>query len=86
MAPILPETMLWEGDLYELPDGCNAPNMFINVNMLNKAGLDCRRRTGPRTTSLSMPATVGGEETFGYGWIRIWGSWGPWHYVNVPTS
>ena len=86
MAPILPETMLWEGDLYELPDGCNAPNMFINVNMLNKAGLDMPPADWTKDDFVEYATAmtnVGGEETFGYGWpIRIWGSWGPWHYVN----
>ncbi len=31
VAPILPETMLVEGDLYELPEACNAPNLYLNV-------------------------------------------------------
>ncbi len=86
MAPILPETMLWEGDLYELPDGCNAPNMFFNVNMLNAAGLDVPPADWTKDDFVEYAkatTNLGGEETFGYGWpIRIWGSWGPWHYVN----
>jgi ABC-type glycerol-3-phosphate transport system substrate-binding protein len=86
MAPILPETMLWEGDLYELPDGCNAPNMFLNVNMLNKAGLDVPPADWTKDDFVeyaTATTNLGGEETYGYGWpIRIWGSWGPWHYVN----
>ena len=40
MAPILPEVMMWEGDLYQLPDGCNAPNMYFNLNVLELAGLE----------------------------------------------
>lgn len=86
MAPILPETMLWEGDLYELPNGCNAPNMFFNLNLLEQAGLETPPPDWTKDDFLeyAMATTnVGGEETFGYAWvIRIWGSWGPWHYVN----
>jgi ABC-type glycerol-3-phosphate transport system substrate-binding protein len=86
MAPILPEVMMWEGDLYQLPDGCNAPNMFINVNMLNKAGLDMPPADWTKDDFVeyaTATTNLGGEETYGYGWpIRIWGSWGPWHYVN----
>jgi ABC-type glycerol-3-phosphate transport system substrate-binding protein len=86
MAPILPEVMMWEGDLYQLPDGCNAPNMFINVNMLNKAGLDVPPADWTKDDFVeyaTATTNLGGEETYGYGWpIRIWGSWGPWHYVN----
>ena len=40
MAPICPETMLREGNIYQLPDSCNAPNMFFNMNLLEQAGLD----------------------------------------------
>jgi ABC-type glycerol-3-phosphate transport system substrate-binding protein len=86
MAPILPETMLWEGDLYELPDGCNAPNMFINVNMLNKAGLDMPPADWTKDDfhEYAVATTnAGGQETFGYAWTnRLWGSWGPWYFVN----
>ena len=86
MAPICPETMLWEGNIYQLPDSCNAPNMFFNMNLLEKAGLDRPPADWTKDDFHEYAvATTGldGEETFGYAWVnRLWGSWGPWYFVN----
>jgi len=86
MAPILPETMLWEGNLYELPDGCNAPNMYFNLNVLELAGLEVPPADWTKDDfhEYAVATTnAGGQETFGYAWTnRLWGSWGPWYFVN----
>ena len=86
MAPILPETMLWEGNIYELPARFNAPNMYFNTNLLEKAGLEMPGADWTRDDFDEMCTAltnVGGEETFGYSWVnRLWGSWGPWYFVN----
>ena len=86
MAPICPETMLWEGNIYQLPDSCNAPNMFFNMNLLEQAGLDTPPADWTKDDfhEYAVATTgLGGEETFGYAWVnRLWGSWGPWYFVN----
>ena len=86
VAPILPETMLVEGDLYELPEACNAPNLYLNVNLLNKVGLEMPPADWTKDDFHEYAkalTNVGGEETFGYNWVnRLWGGWGMWYFVN----
>ena len=40
ISPVLSETMLYEDDYYQLMVDWNAANMFLNVNLLNEAGLE----------------------------------------------
>ena len=86
VSPILTEAMMWEGDLYELPNGCNCPNMFFNLNLLEQAGLEMPDADWTKDDFLEYAralTNVGGEETFGYGWTnRMWGGWGMWYFVN----
>lgn len=86
VSPVLTETMLWEGDLYELPANWNAPNMYFNTNLLEQAGLEMPDAEWTKDDFVEYAramTNVGGEETFGYGWTnRLWGSWGMWYFVN----
>jgi ABC-type glycerol-3-phosphate transport system substrate-binding protein len=86
VSPVLTEAMMWEGDLYEFPRDFNCPNMYLNTAMLEKAGLEM---PGPEWTRDDFVeyaralTKLGGEDTFGYAWTnRLWGSWGPWQFVN----
>ncbi|MBN2472464.1 MAG: extracellular solute-binding protein, partial [Anaerolineae bacterium] len=40
VSPVLTETMLYEGDLYQLPRDFNAANMYFNMELLEAAGLE----------------------------------------------
>lgn len=86
VSPILTETMMWEGDLYELPNAYNCPNMFFNLNLLEQAGLEMPAADWTKDDFLEYAralTNVGGEETFGYAWTnRMWGGWGMWYFVN----
>ena len=60
--------------------------MYFNTNLLEKAGLEMPGADWTRDDFDEMCTAltnVGGEETFGYSWVnRLWGSWGPWYFVN----
>src|SRR5690606_27479397 len=40
VSPVLTETMMYEGDLYQLPRDFNAANMYFNTQLLEEAGLE----------------------------------------------
>jgi ABC-type glycerol-3-phosphate transport system substrate-binding protein len=86
VSPVLTEAMMWEGDLYEFPRDFNCPNMYFNMNMMEKAGLEL---PGPEWTQEDFVeiaralTNLNGEDTYGYGWTnRLWGSWGMWFFTN----
>jgi ABC-type glycerol-3-phosphate transport system substrate-binding protein len=86
VSPVLTEAMMWEGDLYELPRDFNCPNMYFNMNMMEKAGLDLPGEDWTKDDFVEIAralTNLDGEDTFGYGWTnRLWGSWGTWQFVN----
>lgn len=87
VSPVLTETMMYEGDLYQLPRDFNAANMYFNMELLEAAGLEV---PGPEWTkddfaeyAKAMTGIGEGNDSFGYGWTnRLWGSWTPWFFVN----
>lgn len=83
-SPVLSETMLYEGDVYQLMDNFNAANMFLNKTLLEEAGLDFPDEDWTREDFYEMAqAMTGIDGSFGYGWTnRFWGSWMPWIFVN----
>src|SRR5205823_6646269 len=90
VAPSLVESMMYEGSLYSLPVNFNAANMFINVEALQKAGINLPAddwtandfREIARKVIAKKDAT-GQPETFGYAWTnRHWGGYIPWVFVN----
>lgn len=86
VSAVLTETMLWEGDLYELPANWNGPNMYFNMNLMEKAGLEMPPEDWTQDDFVEYAramTNVGGEETFGYAWTnRLWGGWGMWYFTN----
>jgi ABC-type glycerol-3-phosphate transport system substrate-binding protein len=86
VSPVLTETMLYEGDLYQLPRDFNAANMYFNTALLEEAGLEMPGEEWTRDDFLEYARAmtgIGGGDSFGYGWTnRLWGSWTPWFFVN----
>jgi ABC-type glycerol-3-phosphate transport system substrate-binding protein len=87
VSPVLTETMLYEGDLYQLPRDFNAANMYFNVQLLEEAGLEVPGEEWTKDDFLeyakAMTGISEGKDSFGYGWTnRLWGSWTPWFFVN----
>lgn len=84
VSPVLTETMLFEGDLYQLPRDFNAANMYFNVALLEQAGLPVPDAEWTKEDFYEYAkAMTGIDGSFGYGWTnRLWGSWTPWFFVN----
>src|SRR5690606_11248917 len=81
------ETMMYEGDLYQLPRDFNAANMYFNTQLLEEAGLEMPGEDWTREDFLEYARAMTGigeaGDSFGYGWTnRLWGSWTPWFFVN----
>ena len=82
--PALIESMMYEGHLWELPDGFNAGNMYYNTTLFEKAGveapadgwtLDDFENAATKTSAL--------KGINGFGWVvRLWGSWTSFMYAN----
>ncbi len=88
VSPVLTETDMYEGDLYQLPRDFNAANMYFNTALLEEAGLDVPDADWTRDDFLeyarAMTGIGEGGSSFGYGWTnRLWGSWTPWFFVNA---
>ncbi len=87
VSPVLVETDLYEGDLYQLPRDFNAANMFFNTALLKEAGLETPRDDWTKDDFTEYAKAMTGigpnKDSFGYGWTnRLWGSWTPWFFVN----
>jgi multiple sugar transport system substrate-binding protein len=87
VSPVLTETMMYKGDLYQLPRDFNAANMYFNTGLLKEAGLDVPKDDWTQEDFLkyakAMTGIGAGKDSFGYGWTnRLWGSWTPWFFVN----
>ncbi|MCY3947199.1 MAG: hypothetical protein OXF44_13070 [Anaerolineaceae bacterium] len=87
VSAVLTETMLFEGDLYQLPRDFNAANMYLNMNLLNEAGIEVPGEdwTIEEFTDMAKALTGLGEagDSFGFAWPnRLWGGWMPWIFVN----
>lgn len=87
VSPVLVETDLYEGDLYQLPRDFNAANMYFNTGLLKEAGLEMPKEDWTKDDFVeyakAMTGIGAGKDSFGYGWTnRLWGSWTPWFFVN----
>ncbi len=87
VSPVLVETDLYEGDLYQLPRDFNAANMYFNIKLLTEAGLEMPGEDWTKDDfyeyAKAMSGIGEGKDSFGYGWTnRLWGSWTPWFFVN----
>ncbi len=87
VSPVLVETDLYEGDLYQLPRDFNAANMYFNTALLKEAGLEMPKEDWTKDDFVeyakAMTGIGSGKDSFGFGWTnRLWGSWTPWFFVN----
>lgn len=87
VSPVLVETDLYEGDLYQLPRDFNAANMYFNTGLLKEAGLEMPKEDWTKDDFVeyakAMTGIGAGKDSFGFGWTnRLWGSWTPWFFVN----
>ncbi len=87
ISPVLSETMLFEGEYYQLMVDWNAANMFLNVNLLNEAGLEVPDETWTLEDFVGYARAMTGlgeaGDSFGFAWPnRLWGGWMPWIFVN----
>ncbi len=87
VSPVLVETDMYEGDLYQLPRDFNAANMYFNTALLKEAGLEMPKEDWTKDDFVeyakAMTGIGAGKDSFGYGWTnRLWGSWTPWFFVN----
>jgi multiple sugar transport system substrate-binding protein len=87
VSPVLVETDMYEGDLYQLPRDFNAANMFFNTALLKEAGLEMPKDDWTKDDFQQYAKAMTGigpdKDSFGYGWTnRLWGSWTPWFFVN----
>jgi ABC-type glycerol-3-phosphate transport system substrate-binding protein len=84
--PSLVESMMYEGDLYELPQDFNAANMYINTKTFADNGIEYPAADWTKDDFYEIVKTItkeGGGPPFGYAWTnRLWGSWMPWIFVN----
>jgi multiple sugar transport system substrate-binding protein len=90
VAPALVEAAMYEGSLYVIPVSFNAANMFLNLDALNKAGIQppgddwtVEQFRDIATKLAAKKDGTGQPETFGYAWTnRHWGGYVPWLFVN----
>lgn len=87
--PALVESMMYEGNLYQLPTQFNAPNIYYRSDQLEEAGLSRPSETWTKddfyeiVKKLTKKDSSGKTTQFGFGWTnRLWGSWTPWMFVN----
>lgn len=87
VSPVLVDTDLYNGDLYQLPRDFNAANMYFNTGLLKEAGLEMPKEDWTKDDfeqyAKAMTGLGTAKDSYGYGWTnRLWGSWTPWFFVN----
>ncbi len=87
VSPVLVDTDLYNGDLYQLPRDFNAANMYFNTGLLKEAGLEMPAEDWTKDDFEEYAKAMTGigpdKDSYGYGWTnRLWGSWTPWFFVN----
>src|SRR3954462_6567445 len=84
--PSLVESMMYEGSLYQLPVEFNAADMYLNKQVLQRAGADFPAAGWNRddfTALLRQLKRGGGSHFTPYFWTnRLWGGVVPWLFAN----
>ncbi|WP_327659960.1 MULTISPECIES: extracellular solute-binding protein [unclassified Streptomyces] len=84
--PSLVESMMYEGSLYQLPVEFNAADMYLNSEVLKKAGAELPPPDWTRddfTALLRDMKRTGGSHFTPYFWTnRLWGGVVPWLFAN----
>jgi multiple sugar transport system substrate-binding protein len=77
VSPVLVETDLYEGDLYQLPRDFNAANMYFNTALMKEAGLETPAEDWTKDDFVEYAKAMTGlgdqKDSYGYGWTnRLW--------------
>ncbi|GHI01834.1 ABC transporter substrate-binding protein [Streptomyces cellostaticus] len=84
--PSLVESMMYEGSLYQLPIEFNAADMYLNTQVLKRAGADFPAADWTRddfTALLRRMKKAGDSHFTPYFWTnRLWGGVVPWLFAN----
>ncbi|WP_037852311.1 extracellular solute-binding protein [Streptomyces sp. NRRL S-340] len=84
--PSLVESMMYEGSLYQLPVEFNAADMYLNRQVLRRAGAELPPADWTRddfTALLRRMKRSGGAHFTPYFWTnRLWGGVVPWLFAN----
>jgi ABC-type glycerol-3-phosphate transport system substrate-binding protein len=84
--PSLVESMMYEGNLYQLPMEFNAADMYLNKQVLKRAGAGFPAADWSRddfTALLRELKRTGGAHFTPYFWTnRLWGGVVPWLFAN----
>ncbi len=86
VSPSLIEAMMYDGQLYSLPDNFNAANLYYSKTAFDNAGVAYPTNWTKDDFYNNMPKLTGGsaaENQFGYFWTnRMWGGAVPWIFLN----
>jgi len=86
--PTLVESMMHNGNLYQLPLDFNAVNMYYDPALLAAAGFGVPSASWTKDAfykiaKATTKKTNGQTTAYGYGWVnRIWGGWTQWANAN----
>ena len=83
--PLLVESMMYEGSLFELPIEFNAANIFYNTEWFEQASVSRPADNWSKDDFYDVAkklASAGLSEVTSYGWVnRLWGGAVPWMYA-----
>ncbi|GAA2805683.1 extracellular solute-binding protein [Saccharopolyspora taberi] len=82
--PLLVESMMYEGSLFELPIEFNAANIFYNTEWFERAGVSRPPDDWSRDDfyDIARKLAAAGLPGTSYGWVnRLWGGVLPWMYA-----
>lgn len=84
--PALVESFMYQGSLFQLPNGFNAANLYYNSELLRSAGLDRPADDWTvedfRRTARTLTDAAGPDFRAFFWTNRLWGGVVPWLYVN----
>ena len=80
--PSLIEAFMYKGSLYQLPLDFNAANMYLNLDVLERNGLEMPGEEWTRDDFTELLREMHGDSTPYYWTNRLFGGVVPWLYVN----
>src|SRR5690625_78176 len=80
--PSLVEAFMYKGELFQLPLDFNAANMYLNLEVLERNGLEMPDEDWTRDDYTELLRGMRGDATPYYWTNRLFGGVVPWLYVN----
>lgn len=80
--PSLIEAFMYKGELFQLPLDFNAANMYLNLDVLERNGLEMPGEDWTRDDYTELLRGMSGDATPYYWTNRLFGGVVPWLYVN----